>query len=179
MALDRYEQAIPVLAKSLRVHQAVLEPDDPALLVMTINLGEALRRNDDLAQAEEVLREGLEHGEKYLGPDDPTSRHCQGVLARVVSMRGRAEEAVEIFADIFAAPVVAISLADNVHASMRLNYGATLMGLGRFSEAERQLHLAHEVEASRTTVRWLVDLYNRWERPDDASVWRARLDSDD
>ena len=186
--LGRYEQAIPVLAESLRVHHEVLEADDPGLIVMTINLGEALMRNDDLAQAEEVLLDGLEHGEIHLGADDHNTRYCQGILARVVDLRGRGEEAAEIFEDIFAAPFVATSLEwrpvgtslpDGIHAAMRLNYGSVLLRLGRFREAERQLHLAHEVEASGATVQWLVELYDRWGRPDDASVWRARLDPDD
>ncbi len=179
VTLGRYEEAIPILAESLRVHHEVLEPDDPGLIVMTINLGEALMRNDDLAQAEEVFREGLEHGLEHLGWDHANTLHCQGLLARVVDLRGRGEEASEIFAEVFAGPVVATSLPDSIHAALRLSYGVTLAGLSRFPEAERQLLLAHEIETNKSTVKWLAELYKRWERPDDASVWRARLDADD
>ena len=111
-----------------------------------------------------MFRKGLEHALEYLGWDHANTLHCQGLLARVLDLRGHSEEAVEIFAEVFAGPVVATSLPDSVNASMRLAYGVALAGLSLFPEAERQLLLAHEIETNKATVEWLVEVYKRWER---------------
>jgi tetratricopeptide (TPR) repeat protein len=60
--------------------------------------------------------------------------------------------------------------------------GAVLAGLGRFKEAESLLlegyrdlsRKPHAFEEAARALEWIVELYEKWGKPDEAAAWRAR-----
>jgi hypothetical protein len=128
----------------------------------------------------------LSKGEEYArvlvekfgvgGHDRTLPLQYRTYLARFISRQGRLDEAEELFREILSAK----GGDARQPAFTDLAYGAHLALRGAYAEAERRLLAAH---AALDETNWyfvaslqeLAQLYEAWNRPDDAAAWRARL----
>lgn len=183
-SLERFDEAAPILAESLRFHRSVLDSDDPKLIVMAINLGETLQRNGKFVQAERVLSEATELIPQPLR-ENPTFRRCRGLLAEILGRLGRHEEGCAIYEEVLGARTIETDLPGQTHLRFLCNYSSQLITLERFEDAEHVLALALESARGQESMRkhepvilhYFVELYRRWERPEDADFWQEELEA--
>jgi tetratricopeptide (TPR) repeat protein len=85
-----------------RLHQAVAAAPDgwPGRATVLRNLGSALRRQGQLATAEDLLRESLAEQERSLGPDHPDTISTLSDLAGVLAERDLAADAEAVLDEV-------------------------------------------------------------------------------
>ncbi len=143
---------------------------------------------NDLEQAESLFRQEL----SLLGGNSPSEE-----LGSARALTGLGDTLVRLnrFEDARAACERALSIREKRLAKddwRTLNtqsvLGAALAGLSRFDEAETVLVPAAETilakpqvsaKRQRAVVQRLVNLYERWPKPDEAAAWRKRLPAQD
>jgi CHAT domain-containing protein len=67
----RYEEAIPLAERALRIQEKVLGPEHPTVALALNNLAELFRAQGDSARAEPLYQRALKILEKVLGPEHP------------------------------------------------------------------------------------------------------------
>ena len=97
MSSGRPADAISTLRRALEIHQKLSGPNsiDAAIVMMT--LGDFLRRQGSLTDAESLQERALPIVEKEFGPDDPATRECVLSLAMTYSALNLPEKATPYF----------------------------------------------------------------------------------
>jgi tetratricopeptide (TPR) repeat protein len=160
----RYDQAAPLLKEAQAMCRKLLVEEGPQLASVLGMLGENLVAEKNYSVAEAHLRQCLEVWEKRLP-------HV-GEFAVGLGRQGAACE----------------------YAFARCLLGASLLGQKKYEDAEAQLKQGYgglalppeagEVGPTPFTKRrrvealgWLVQLYDEWDKPDDAAKWRKELEA--
>jgi tetratricopeptide (TPR) repeat protein len=144
-----------------------------------------------LADAESLYREALGQARQSFGPEDPQTAVALARLGHLLLKQARWSEAE---------PVLRASLSVCVKAELdawrtldiRSLLGGALLGQGRYAEAEPLVVSGYEgmkaregtippVAMPRLTEAALrvVQLYESWGKPEQATAWKAKLGLDD
>jgi len=148
------------------------------------NLGLILSDQREFEEAERLQRRALSILEQILGPDNPDTIICENNLADTVVGLGRAAEAETIMADVVRRARNSLP-AGHWHLGVYLkSHAEMLLPLDRYEQAQQALSEAYEIQLAafgpdhkrtQDVIRVLIDCYDKWDKPDDARNWHARL----
>lgn len=168
--------AIEVLTQALAGHQETWGPSHHETYICQINLIDALRAAERWADLEPIARDAIERRAQALRPDEVVlALKPMVALAQALNALNRPAEAIPWYDDVLQSPL----LKENAwHAArVRAVRGQCLAALERFDEAERDLLDAKEalynqspldVQFTDRVLTWLIDVYDRSGRSEDA-----------
>ncbi len=135
--------------------------------------------------AESLYREVLESQRKLLGADHPDTLGVMGNLGDLYTRQGRLSEAQRLLTEALAGCRRELPANHPVTAVTLRKYGSWRTAMGRFADAEETLLEAHGAlvesfgathEQTLKAVKALVELYERWAKPEHAAQWRRVLE---
>jgi tetratricopeptide (TPR) repeat protein/predicted Ser/Thr protein kinase len=178
-ALKQFEKAEEYYTRSLELNRRVLG-DEHRTTLQVANALASVYGSLKKPEREPLLRQTLEVQRRILGEDHIDTINTSMNLARAAFDRGEFESAAVSYAD--AVQRLEARYAGNwICGLCHMMLGRCLTMLDRFDEAERSLLRAHERltetlgdkhERTGQAAAALVALYERWNRPDDATRWR-------
>jgi len=163
---DRFEEAEVLYRRVLEPGRAVFGEEHFELLAWEHNLAAVLEKRGNPGEAERLYRRGLEAATRKLGERHESTLITLHSLARAVARQGRHADAEPLFRRLVEA--CAGSGEDGLRAKARESYGACLLELGRYAEAETELLAALEANqaAPSSVERRLEALYLAWGKPE-------------
>ncbi len=175
------DAAVRMTQESLEMYRRTLGDEHPTVARVMHNLARWEMEKRNYASAEPLLRDALELRRKLLGAKHADVATTMAQLAALLVETNRFEEARTIASD--AKEIFTKALSDDHWriASAASAEGAALAGLQQYQEAETLLLggytvLRNDSDASPYFVtssnRWLVDLYRKTGRPDEAAKIR-------
>ena len=172
--MEKYHEAELGLREVLDAQQRVLGTDHPESLETRNRLGSVLRLQGKLSEAETEWQEVLKQQQRADLLTLQTTLQNLGMLRIAQGRYGEAEK--------LGRQGLTINTGEFGKLSAMVLVGRSLLGQGRFEAAEPFLlesYSGHVRTKSRAeeleTVKLIVDLYERWQRPDKAAEWRAKL----
>ncbi|RJP33183.1 MAG: hypothetical protein C4547_12740 [Phycisphaerales bacterium] len=181
--LRRFDEAAPILREALRLRTGVRGADHPETIESKLGLAGALHGLGQLEEAESQAREALAALIRTVGEGHLSTAGGMDTLALVLTDRGQAAEAEELYRSAVAICERELPQAHWRTAVYRGHLGAQLAARGRFDEAEPLLLAAYEAiaatqgderERTQRIIQELVELYEAWQRPEEADRWRAK-----
>jgi len=180
--LGRPADAMDALRESISIHRAVSGGESPDVASGTGNLAILLLARKEYDEAERVALEALELQRKLQGDDSAAVRSTLLTLANIQQAAGKLSEAEATYREVVQR---ADALPENHTGrwTARTALGDFLSSTGKLDEAERLLLAAHaelesragaEHPATRQAARFLANLYERLDDPDQAARWRER-----
>jgi eukaryotic-like serine/threonine-protein kinase len=171
--------------ESLAIRQKILEPNHPGIGTAINNLALTLERKGVYDEAATLYAQAAEIYSKSLGERHRFTAIVLCNLAQVFYLKGELDTAYTYYKD-------GISILEEVHthnhqelAHNRAKLGMVLTAKGRYAEAETLLVRAYETLDSQLgsthlrtqeTARHLVELYDLWNKPELAFVYRKKLE---
>jgi hypothetical protein len=141
-------------------------------------------RRPKYAQAEPFLTRALEAQRRTLGADHPNTLSTMYILAMLNCDQGKYSQAEMLSRN---ALTVFQKTAPNTWGRFYTQsvLGASLLSQKRYEEAEPLLlagyegMMQHKILAARSgleqVVKWIVQLYDGWEKPEKAAGWKQKL----
>jgi eukaryotic-like serine/threonine-protein kinase len=189
-AIGNWEKAVPLLEEAVQKNVLTLGPDHPETMASMENLALAYEQTKVLDKAEALWRGVLTSYRARLGPSGPHIARALSGLGGVLLLQkqyGNAEqvlrESVEILARLKSDGWGAC------HAQALL--GATLSAQKKYADAESLLRDGYDGMKKRAdqipawtkfrlaeTAQQLVELYEGWERPEQAAQWRKVVEAE-
>lgn len=183
--LDRAE---PLLREVVDLRREQLGTDHPLLGQALYSLGRLLHRRGlpgDLDAAARHYRRADRIVRSALPPADPARLYPGLALGHVLLTLGRSREAHDLLRRLQHEASTGLPAGHWQTAEADSLLGASLVALERYGEAEDllidalpALRSGRGPDAPPTvrTVKTLVTLYERWDRPEQAALYRAALD---
>ncbi len=180
---EDYAGAEPLCRDVLTVRRKLLGEEHPDVAQAINNLAVVLAAQGRIAEAEPLLRQSIALYRELLGSDHPElagSLYNLGALLTV----GDAADAEPLLRECLDIRTRRLPAGDIRTATTEQGLGGCLVALHRYSEAEPLLVEAHRMleaalgpEHARTLagLSALINLYEKWDRPDDAAHYRALL----
>jgi len=180
----RYEEAEPLYAQTLEIRRRVLGEEHPRTIGSVGNLGYVYCKQGRFDEAEPLYLRAAEGLRRLLGEDHPQTLLRMSNLAALYHDQGRDEEAEQLYAKVLEARrrVLGEDHTDTL-ANMQ-GLVRSLIALGKLEEAEpvavecyERNHSVHgpDHDETRDAMELLVELYEAWDRPEQAAEWRAKL----
>jgi len=180
------EAALETASRAVEMNRGIYSGDHQELANSLANLGNWLLLEHDYSRAEPLLIEALEMSGRELGYEHANVAKFRSSLSLLYLETGRYEAALE---EAIEARRVLLTALPADH--WRIAWAGSLEGasrthLGEFAAAETLLVSSYENLADnpgsrplhvRQTLLYLIDLYERWQRPAQATAYRARLDA--
>jgi len=178
--------AVQLEKESLSVYRALFPGDNPEVARVMNRLGYMLTESGDYSSADTLLEEALRMRRRLFGE---THLEIASSLVHVAILQVATHKYAEALVSARAAQdtyTKALSAANWKTAVARSVSGAALSGLGRYSDAEKELVPSYAVLSSdagdagalppfRALARhYLAELYRHWGRPDEAQRYVAR-----
>ncbi|MGP0068029.1 MAG: tetratricopeptide repeat protein [Isosphaeraceae bacterium] len=190
-AVGRHAAAIALQEETLRLGQDALGPDHPYTvhgLDILASGYEAVGRWED---SERLLRLLVARRRKTNAPDDPRLAGDLAALGRNLLKQSKWSEADSTLRESLA--IFGRTMADDWRAFVaRSELGGSLLGVGRFAEAEPLIVGGYEgLEERRSRIpaplksrlpeaaERVVRLYESWGKGDRAAAWKIRLEMPD
>ncbi|MCG3126012.1 MAG: Serine/threonine-protein kinase PknD [Phycisphaerae bacterium] len=176
--------AEPLLRDAFAMRQRLLDARHPDIADSLSSLGTLLRRKGDLAGAEEMLSGALELQEHFTGQTHPDYAGLLANLGDVKTDQRAFGEAEALYRRAYEIIAAALPASHPNTVRCHIDWGGSLIPLGRFADAERVLLDAEQQAAAtgperKLLLSALVKLYDAWHaaEPDaghDASAekWR-------
>jgi tetratricopeptide (TPR) repeat protein len=185
-AEGRYAQAEPLLDRVVEVRRGVLGKEHPETLSTMANLAELYRQEGRHPEAASLYETILDARRRVLGPAHPS-------IANILASLGAVRLDQQYYAE--AEPLLREALSvyqKNSPDTWRRFYtegifGAALVRRDKLVEAEPLLLSGYRGLSERTSAipfenraavdevrQWIVELYARWDKPQDAIAWRNR-----
>ncbi|MHC5114449.1 MAG: tetratricopeptide repeat protein [Planctomycetota bacterium] len=168
------------LRDALELRRQVLAEDHPEIAESLEELAMTLQAQSRYDEAEPLLRRALALRAKQLRADHPLVARSLRGLAVLLGKQGDCEAAAPLFREAIDTYLESLD-PDHWHVCRaRSEYSACLTELGRYDEAEPLLlsalaglraGLGDDHEVTRATTARLVDLYERWGKPDEAAKY--------
>jgi len=170
----------------LETRRRTLSPDHPDLAISLNNLSAVLLEVGQYAEAEPLLREALDIQRRKL---PPTHANLASTLANLGAAQLELEAAAEAEASLTECLEIRRASMPEDHwlvANPKLLLAAAMGRQGRFDEAEpllleslAALQANPHVPATRlqAALRHAVRFYEDWQKPDQAEMYRALLES--
>ncbi len=183
--LGKPDEAAPLLQEALDVRREALGDEHESVANTRNWLGVVLRDLGQYDAAEALLRTHLETAQKMFPPDQPPVVGAMTELGILLVMTDRLQEAEPLLQRAYdiARPHLKTDWQVAITSSAM---GACRMKLHQYSEAEPLLIEGHTVlKAARgehhphtlRALRWLIDLYDAWGKPERSATYRALLPS--
>ncbi|MCP4589421.1 MAG: serine/threonine protein kinase, partial [bacterium] len=185
--MGEYDEAEQILRQALALRVKLLGDQHEFVAVSKHNLAIALQAQGKYEEAEPLYRDALMLLKRTLrDKQHPKIASCLNSLAKLLHETGRCGEA-ERCADR------ALTIRKRKYsgqpnhpeiAASCLTLGGILLDRGKFAEAEPVLRSSYDIimrlpdrDGRRTTetVQRMVELYEEWNRPDQAAEYRAML----
>jgi tetratricopeptide (TPR) repeat protein len=177
-------QAEILQREALSLSRSALSVDDAELIECQSELGSLLADRGKLAEADVLLCEALA---VYHRRPDRAAGDVTNTLVRVARLRetqGRHGEAEQAARDALCRRQRMYPDSDHRVAKAKSLLGLTLIGLGKFDEAESLLLAAYDALQERgalgagpprlvDTIARIVLLYQSWNKPKSAEKWLA------
>jgi tetratricopeptide (TPR) repeat protein len=179
-----YAQAESIYARLLEIRGRVLGAEHPDTLIAMKGLGATYMRQAKYAQAEPLLTRALEAERRTLGDEHRNTLRTMKLVALLNYDQGKYSQAEMLSRN---ALTVLQKAAPNTwdRFSAQSVLGASLVGQRRYEESEPLLlagyegMMQHKILAARTDlerdVKWIVQLYEGWGKPEKASEWKQQL----
>ena len=174
--------------EALAIRRKALPAQHPAVARSLSNLGTVLRNKGEYAEAEVFYREALAIVRATLPADHPVIAARMERLALVLIDQGQYAEAEALLREVLTIRQKTLPSDSRAFAGTESRLGGCLTLAGRYDEAEALLLRSYEIlkdcpedatPAQRTAldenVRRVVELYDAWDRPEQAAEWRAKL----
>ena len=180
----KFEQAEALMTKALDVRRRVLGDEHPDTLSSMNALGVLYQTQNKFEQALALSEKVLEIRRRVMGEQHPETLTSMNNLAVLNARRGQSAQAAELFTQVI--DLQRRLRGDEHPETLRSmsNLGVLYRGMGKYAEAEPLLLKAEEARRRllgdghpdlRITIEALVQLYERWEKPDKAAQWRQQL----
>jgi eukaryotic-like serine/threonine-protein kinase len=183
-ALGKSGEAETLLRGLVDLQRERFGQEHPSVAWAKANLAEFLQRHGRLAEAEVLSREQIAIVGQALGPEGGAMAGAVERLATLMTDQGRYREADSLFK-------VAIQMREHVSGPQHplvalalVDYADLLTRSHRFAESEAVLVRALEIlepqypdthPDTQRVIRGFVTLYERWNRPEQAARYRARV----
>ncbi len=180
----KYTESVETARRNLEIARSALGRRNSRTLYMEATLAGSLMYLGQFEEAEQLAREVYEAFLEAEGEDAPSTLSSLDALAQVLHRQGRMNEAGPLFVRARQAFELQKGGEMGLVSSFRLHYGAYLKDLGDLEQAETQLLAAYEFFnmnahpkhiPTRETIEALADLYEQWDKPDQAAGYRALL----
>ena len=182
--LERYEESEPLMREALESRRRVFGEDHPETLKSINNLATLYSSQGRYDDAEPLLREMLASSRSRLGDTHRTTLGGLYNLAALFERQGRFSEAAPFYLSAVESARAALPAGHWQLGLMLAGHGRCLTAAEQYGSAESVLLEALEVletalgvehAYTATAVESLADLYDAWEKPDDAAPYRACL----
>jgi serine/threonine-protein kinase len=169
---------------ALALHRKAQGPEHPFVAYDMTSMAMLMFDKGQLEEAESLLRRALTIYENSVGPEHQYVASALAELAAVLTERGAPEEALPLVQRALEIRAADYPPTDEMIAATNVVYGRTLARLGRLEEAERVMLesvprlLQNGVppdRRARYALHWTAELYESWDRADEASRFRERL----
>ncbi|MEM8873749.1 MAG: serine/threonine-protein kinase [Planctomycetota bacterium] len=175
--LERHDEALEQYRLALDAIAEELGPEHPNTLIARANYATGLGNAGQNEAAREQLKAILDIQRRTVGPDNINTLITMNNLAMIDLELGRLAEA-EALLRPFIDGLVLVGAEANIPLARR-NLGRVLTAAEKFADAEAELRLAFEgcqqllgVDQQIKTAGYLVELYEKWGKPDEANMWR-------
>jgi tetratricopeptide (TPR) repeat protein len=188
LAQGNYAQAEPLLTSALEVQRRVLGEDHPITLNTMATLALLYFRQRKHGQAEPLFTKALEAQRRVLGEEHPATLRTMNNLAGIYLFEGQYKKSEVLAREALKAFDRSTSLDSWLRFNCQSLLGADLMAQKKYEEAEPLLLSAYEGMLQREASipagdrflleragRWVVQLYEGWEKPEEAAEWRDKL----
>ena len=176
-----YATAAAMHREALAIKRMVLGDDHPDVISSLNNLALTLTRLGDYAAAEPLVREALERWRESLGAQHPRVAAALSNLAALLRNQGDDEAAEPLFREALAMRRTLMGEHRDVAANLT-DLSALLTDKGEYATAEAYLREALAMQRrlygetqTEGAVTGLVELYEAWDRPDQAAEYRALI----
>ncbi len=179
--LDAAEMAF---RDALAVHRNARGLDHPYVAYDMTSLAMLLNDQGKLHESERLLREALKLYEESLGPEHQYVASTLTELGAVLIEKGAPEKAIPLLQRAIAIRAKDYPPTNPLVAATNTVYAHALARLGRYEEAERLLldnypNLTGNDgpldRRSRRALLWTADLYEAWNKPEEATRYRQLL----
>jgi len=183
------EKAVPILEEVWQLQSATLGPGHPLTLRTMNNLAMAYKGTGHAEKSLPLLEQIWQFSWEHLGPtNEQTARSLHNLITHYLS-QGDAEKASEILLEKL--PAFEAAMPESLqHFRFCALLGHAFALQKRFDDAESWLERGYQglqsitepvneelIDSRRTTIQYLIDLYQGWERPDQVQAWQAELDA--
>ncbi len=181
--MGKYDEALPYYREGLEVKRRILGNDHPHTLISIINMGILLQKMGKQDDAVSYLREAMEASRRVLGDHHISTLVSTQSLGIVLRDMGQLEEAAALGDETVAGYRATMPTHWRLGWSL-MAYGKTLTLLKRYKEAEEALleaqtilegHFGITHKRTIKSMHYLVNLYEAWNKPDKAAVWREKF----
>jgi serine/threonine protein kinase/Tfp pilus assembly protein PilF len=176
--------AEPLFRRAMSLNRELLGPQHVELATNWSNLARLLRDKGELVEAEQLFRQVLDADRRLLGADHPYVASGLRDIASVLVARGTAAEAERLYRDALAIQQKRFPAGHWEIARTRSELGGCVAARGDYAAAEPLLlgalpalerGLGAANPSTQAARRRVVDLYERWGRPERAEPHRAEL----
>ena len=180
----RHEEAEQLWTEVLEDIQRRLGPDHPDAAGHMEGLAAAYMAQGRLDEAEKVARKALEIAQRAYGPEFFTTVHNMERLGKVCKALGHYDETEGLY-------VKALEIRRRILGEehwrtrdVRSDLASLYLEMERYSdvepllvEAERAARrtFGNDHEITNASVKNLIDLYEAWNKPEQAAQWRVKL----
>ncbi len=177
--MKRYDEALALHDRVLPLRVRVFGENHPAVATTLTNMGFCHYHLKEMDKAAEVTQRALDLRRRLLPPDHPDIGVTLNNLAAFHLEAGDAERALPALDE--ALRIYGRLAEDHVVGQLLTRRGIACTRLGRHADAEPDLLEAHRIflatlgdgdRRTQAAVRALADLYEAWDRPEDAARWR-------
>jgi eukaryotic-like serine/threonine-protein kinase len=182
-AQKRYQDAEPLLREALAMRRQLFSADHPAIAQSINALANVLWADKhDAMLVEPLRREALAIWRKSLPANHPHIAYALDALGIVLIVQKSYADAEILLKEALAIYESASPRDDHRFLRATSLLGEALAGQGRYDEAE--VFLLKTIDGlkehpepllAQETGRRLIQLYEMWNRPDDAAKWQAEL----
>ncbi|HPF40941.1 MAG TPA: serine/threonine-protein kinase [Phycisphaerae bacterium] len=187
-SMRRYDRAEALYIEALEGRRKALGESHPSTLLTTNNLATLYTKIDRIDDAADMYVHALEKGLEEHDESLPIVQSLRSNLGWIRNYQKRFQEAEPLHA---AAVDNARRILPEGHPTLGLyihRYGECLMGLARYSDAEKALLEAYSILSNqeledhhelRDTARSLAALCEKLERPDETAKWTQIADREE
>ncbi|MEQ8766268.1 MAG: tetratricopeptide repeat protein [Planctomycetota bacterium] len=178
----RYDEADPIHRRLVEIRRQEFGDAHDGTFVAVRNYAEHLRLSGDSDAALELVRDLFHSRAALLGDDAPDTASVQLLLASILKQEGQLEEAEGLYRS--GVEVLTAKTPTTWETQQaRSRFGALLIQLRHFEEAEQQLLAAQEGlvalvgpkhASSRQAIDNLIALYEIWGKNEEADRWRGK-----
>jgi tetratricopeptide (TPR) repeat protein len=188
-AMGQLDKALPLLEMVLEKMRLKMGPDHPDTLDSMIRLALAYDDASQFAKAETLYRDNLEKQRAKLCPNQRNIAMAQTLLGNNLLLQKKSADAEPLLRQAVDSSVQYVPHLWTTFWAKSL-LGGALLGQKRYGDAEKllldgfagmkqradEMPLATRFRLSEAAGR-LVQLYEAWQRPDDAAHWRKQLEA--
>ena len=177
--MGRYGEAEELMRRLLESERKLWGSGNVNVAIDLNNLGNLLLKTGNTKESEPLLREAMDILQKQ---NQPYLAVTMGNLGEVLTRKGDPAAAEPILEEALAKGLKAFGDQNQDVAKLRVKYGACLIELKKFDQAEEEFLAAFPVlrdslgaqsEAAQAVIGRLVDLYEAWGKEEGALKYRA------